>query len=125
MKKIVSHIPLIIITGLMVYSVYIVETSDVIFSYEHYIGGVLILISLVLLRYSVVISKLTTFLAIFLSVFSQAAFTPVISRYRLGFTIEGIGLDILIQLYCLFLLVLFIILNRSFLMGIIRKNFSN
>jgi hypothetical protein len=125
MKKKVSYIPLITITGLMTYSIYIVETSDIDFSYEHYIGLVLILISWGLMKYSVVISKLATFLALFLGVFGQAAFTPAISRYRIGFTIAGIGLDILIQPICLFLIVLFIILNWDFIKGAIRSNPSN
>ena len=57
--------------------------------------------------------ELATFAALLLGTFSQAAFTPVITRYRFGFTLSGKGLDILIQPYCLFLLLLFIVLNWS------------
>lgn len=126
MKKVVSYVPLVIITGLSIYSMCIVATSNIIFSYEHYIGIVLILISWLLLIHSIKISKLSTLVTLLAGVFSQAAFTPVISRYRIGFTIEGIGFDILIQAYCLFLIVLFIILNWSFLKVVIkRKNVSS
>jgi hypothetical protein len=122
MKKIVSHIPLISITGLMIRSIYIVETGNIIFTYEHYIGIALIILSLLTLKYNIVISKLATCFVLLLGVFSQAAFTPVISRIRLGFTIGGIGLDLLIHPYCFFLIALFIILNWDFLRNAIGKN---
>lgn len=125
MKKIVSYTPFIIITGLMTYSIYTVGTSNIIFCYEHYIGLVLILIGLISLWYRLAVNMIATFFALLLGVFSQAAFTPIITRYRFGFTIEGKGLDIVIQPYCLFLMVLFIILNWSFFGKMIKKNVSN
>lgn len=36
MKQILPYIPLIIITGLMMYSICIARTSNIIFSYDHY-----------------------------------------------------------------------------------------
>ncbi|CAL1519028.1 hypothetical protein MMC2321_02773 [Chitinophaga sp. MM2321] len=105
----------------MMYSIYVVGTSGIIFSYEHYIGFVLILIGLVSLRFSPLINKLDTFFALLLGTFSQAAFTPIITRYRFGFTIEDKGLDIVIQPYCLFLMMLFIILNWRFLGKLINN----
>lgn len=65
MKKIVPYIPFIIITGLMLYSIYTVRTSNIIFSYEHYIGLVLILIDLISLRYKLLVNTLATFFALF------------------------------------------------------------
>lgn len=125
MKK--SYIPLIIITGLMIHSLYQVGTSNKAFSYPHYLGLILILISLVFLIFNIIISKLATFLALLLGTFSQAAFTTTIYRYRIGGTIEGRGFDILIQPLCWALLILFIVLNISFLkwgIGEIREFFN-
>ncbi|WP_143097817.1 hypothetical protein [Chitinophaga sp. CF118] len=119
MKK--SYIPLIIITGLMIHSLYQVGTSNRAFTYPHYLGLILILISLVFLKLKIVISKLATFLALLLGTFSQAAFTTTIYRFRIGGSIEDRGFDILIQPLCLGLLILFIVLNISFVKGGIRE----
>ena len=109
----------------MVYSIYTVGTSDIIFSYEHYVGLALILVGLISLWYSLSVNMIATFFALFLGIFSQATFTPIITRYRFGFTIEGKGLDIVIQPYCLFLIGLFIILNWSFFRKMIKRNTNN
>lgn len=98
----------------MIYSMYVVGASDIIFSHEHYIGLILILVSWCLLQRDLP-NRIATFLALLLGTFNQAAFTPTITTYTIGFTIEGKGLDITIQLYCLLLLTLFIILNRNVL----------
>ncbi|MBS0030882.1 hypothetical protein ACTJJ0_28070 [Chitinophaga sp. 22321] len=107
MKKIVPYIPFIIITGLMMYSLYTVGTSNIIFSYEHYIALVLMLVGVISLWYNLSVNMLATFFALLLGTFSQAAFTPIITRYRFGFSVENKGLDIAIQPYCLFLMMLF------------------
>lgn len=114
-KKIVAYIPFAIIAVLTIYSIYVVVTTNIIFSYEHYIGFVLVLVALLSLWYNLKVHKWATFLALLLVTFGQAAFTPIITRYSVGFTIEGKGGDIIIQPYYLCLIVLFIVLNRGFL----------
>jgi hypothetical protein len=121
MKKIAPHLPLVIITGLMIYSIYVVSTGNIVFSYEHYIGLALILLSIATFRYSPFVSRAATFFALFLGTFSQAAFTAVITRYRMGYTIGGKGLDIILQPYCLLLLILFMVLNWGFFKNNFRK----
>lgn len=120
MKNLLSYFPLLVITALMLYSVYSVGTSDLIFSYEHYLALVFIFASWLSWRFNVIISKLSTLLVLILAVFSQAAFTPVILRHRIGYTINGHGFDILLQPYCVLLLVFFLIVNRRFLRSIFK-----
>ena len=98
----------------MVYSIYTVGTSNIMFSYEHYIGLSLIITGWAAWRYSAFINKVATLLALVLATFSIAAFTPVIASYRLGFSIGRSGMDVVLQFYCLFLLMLFVILNWNF-----------
>jgi hypothetical protein len=120
MKRILPYIPLCVITGLLIYCIYIVSTSNIAFSYEHYIGLSLVLASWCLWSWGF-LNRLACFLALLLGTFGQAAFTPVINRYIFGFSIEGKGLDIVIQPYCLLLLILFITLNRNFIKNAIKR----
>lgn len=122
MKKTLPYIPFIIMVSLMAYSIYTLQTSNIIFSTKHYIGLGLVSIALIALLFNAFINKAATFLALVLATLGLAAFTPAITTYRFGFTIGGKGPDMVIQPYCLFLLVLFILLNRPFFARIFKDN---
>ncbi len=106
----------------MAYSIYTVATSNIIFSIKHYIGLGLIAIALIGLMFNVLISKVATFSALVLATFGLAAFTPTVTIYSFGFTTNGKGIDLVVQPYCLFLMLLFILLNRQFFAGIFKDN---
>jgi hypothetical protein len=91
------------------------------FSYEHYIGLVGIALSFIVVFIKPIASKLITGVLLILWTFSFAAFTAIIQYHRIGFSVEGSGLDIKIQPYCLLLLVLFIVLNFDFVKSILRR----
>lgn len=104
----------------MIQSFYVVATSEIAFSYKHYIAICLILASWGLWKWDV-LSKVATFMVLLLSTFNQAAFTPVIRRQRIGFEIGSVGIEITIQFYALLLLILFIILNWTFIKRVIKE----
>ncbi|WP_291912689.1 hypothetical protein [Chitinophaga sp. CB10] len=124
MKRIISSLPLAVIFCLMVYTIYVVSTTNIIFSYEHYIGLTLIVFAIVALPFSRKASTIATFVALLLATFSIAAFTPIISRVRLGYTINGRGLDLVLQPYCILLLVLFLIFNWKYLYDLKKEWFG-
>ncbi|MBV8256059.1 MAG: hypothetical protein JO154_25915 [Chitinophaga sp.] len=117
MKNLLSYLPLLFITCLMSYSIYVVLTTNIIFSYEHYIGLTVILIALISMPFSRLINRISTLSVLVLGSFSQAAFTPIISRTRLGLAIGHFSIEIVIQRYCIILLILFIILNWGWIKG--------
>jgi hypothetical protein len=122
MKKNIGYLPLIIISVLMSFCIYKVITSNVIFSYEHYLRIFAIIFSIATLFFKKIISKLITLSILILSTFSFAAFTPIIEYRRIGFSIGDFGIDIKIQSYCLLLLLLFIFLNLDFLKQFFKES---
>lgn len=121
MKKYIGNLPLLIIAILMGGCIYTVMTSNLAFSYEHYIGLIGIILSLVAAFIKPVISKLVTGILLLLGTFSFAAFTAIIEYHRIGFSVEGNGLDVKIQPYCLLLLVLFFLLNMDFIKSLFKR----
>lgn len=121
MKKYIGYIPLVIITILMNYCIYTIMTSDLAFSYEHYIGLVGIILSIITAFIKSIVSKLITGIVLILGTFSFAAFTAIIEYHRIGFSVEGNGLDVKIQPYCLLLVVLFVILNLDFIKTLFKR----
>lgn len=121
MKKYIGNLPLLIIAILMSVCIYTIMTSDLAFSYEHYIGLTGIILSLVAAFIKPTISKLIAGILLLLGTFSFAAFTAIIEYHRIGFSVEGNGLDIKIQPYCLLLLVLFVILNMDFVKSLFKR----
>ncbi len=124
MKQNIGYIPLIIISILMAYCVYTVMVSNIIFSYEHYIALGAIILSITALFIKQLVSKIVTIIVLILGTFSFAAFTAIIEYQRIGFSIGGFGVDIKIQPYCFFLLLLFIFLNLDFIKQIFRRKTS-
>ena len=121
MKKYIGQIPLIIIICLMIYSIYTVSTTNIAFSYEHYMGFAVIAISIIGMFFNVTFSKIFTGVGLLGGVFSLVAFTPTINYYRLGYSVNKNGMDVKIQLYCVLLFLLFIILNRDFLKSVFKR----
>ena len=121
MKQNIGHIPLVIISILMAYCTYTVMVSDVVFSYEHYIGLSAIIFAITALFIKQVISKIITGIVLILGTFSIAAFTAIIEYHRIGFSIADFGVDIKIQYYCLFLLLLFIFFNLDFIKSLFKR----
>jgi predicted membrane channel-forming protein YqfA (hemolysin III family) len=125
MKKYIGNLPLLIIAILMSVCIYTVMTSNLAFSYEHYIGLIGIIFSIFMLFVKPAISKLATGIVLLLGTFSFAAFTSIIEYHRIGFSIEGNGLDIKLQPYCLLILLLFVIFNLDFIKNLFKRKQSS
>jgi hypothetical protein len=111
MRKYIGHIPLTVIIVLLINAIYRVLVSNIIFSYEHYIGLSGIILSIVLFFIKPIFAKVVTGIVLLLATFSIAAFTPIIEYNRIGVSGKGFGVDIKIQIYCMLLLLLFTLLN--------------
>lgn len=121
MKKNIRYIPLLLITTLMCYCVYIVMTTNIALQLKHYIGIAVILISIGALFFNSLISKWTTLLGLIGATFNFVAFTPIIDFLTIGGSIEGKGIDINVQPYSLLILLLFIFLNLEFIKSIFKR----
>ncbi|MFB6455038.1 hypothetical protein ACE38W_07215 [Chitinophaga sp. Hz27] len=120
MKKILPYISLLVISCLMAYSIYEVATTQYCFTYEHYIGLVLILVALIAIPFNQTVNRYATFVVLLLSTFGQAAFTTTISRTSIWGGISNAKLTIVLQPYCLLLLILFLIFNWEWFKGLVR-----
>lgn len=121
MKKNIGYIPLVIITVLMCYCIYTVMTTNIAFQSKHYIGIIVILISMGALFFNQSISKGVTLFGLIGATFNFIAFTPIIDFFTIGGSIEGKGLDINVQPYSLLILLLFILLNLDFIKSIFKR----
>lgn len=121
MKKNIGYIPLLLITALICYCLYVVGTTNIALQLKHYIGIILILISIGALFFNPLISKWVTLLGLIGATFNLVAFTPIIDFFTIGGSIEGKGVDINIQPYSFLILLLFIFLNLGFIKSIFKR----
>jgi hypothetical protein len=112
---------LIILTVLILHCLFIIATTDIIFSFEHYTGIAIVCVGWLALIFNQVWSHLIVTIGLLISTFTIAAYTPEISYYRLGFSINNFGFDVKIQFYCLLLLILHISFNYKPLKMIFSK----
>jgi hypothetical protein len=121
MKKWIGHIPLLIISILMIYCVGIVMTSMISLSYEHYIGFIGLFLSILLSFIRPRLGKFLTAILLILGTFVFAAFTPVINYHTFWYRSGETELSINVQPYCVLLFILFVLLNIDFIKSLRRK----
>lgn len=121
MKKNIEYVPLMLITTLMCYCIYIVSTTNIALQLKHYMGIVVILISIGALFFNPLISKWVILWGLLGATFNFVAFTPIINFLTIGGSIEGKRVDVNIQPYSLLILLLFIFLNKSFIKSIFKR----
>lgn len=121
-KNCFQQIPLLIITVLMCNCVYTVLTTNIAFQWKHYIGIIIILISILFLFFHFPrITKWVTLIGLIGATFNLVAYTAIIDYATLGGSIKGKGIDIIFQPYSLMILFLFIFFNLDFIKSIINK----
>lgn len=122
LRRAIGYIPLIILVGSIGYCFfYVVQTTNILLTGKHYWGIALVLTSLAVSIFKPAIGKCLTALALILGLINLVAFTPIIETYFIGFSLNGIGIDIRIQSFSLFVFVLFLVLNYKEIIFLIRK----
>lgn len=115
LKKYVGLLPLLIFTYQLCNCIYVVSTSNVALSYEHYIGFGCIAMAWMSLFLGLRLFRFVVLLMLFLSAFAVAGYTPVLVVYKFGASVNRIGFNIQFQDYCLILTVVFVVLSWSYL----------
>lgn len=122
MRKSIGHIPLLIVSIMMAYCLYVVMTTNIALQWKHYVGIIIILISIIALIFNyTVASKWAVLIGLIGSTFNFVAFTAIIDYVTFGGSIEGKGLDVNFQPYSLLILILFIFLNLDFIKAIFNR----
>ena len=119
-----DFIPLIILTGYVVILIWTVATTNIIFSYEHYIGLILFVIIAGLLFKQHKLGVLVLGLTLLLGLFKVLSYSPVIIFHSFGGSINGHSSpEIKIQsIFLLWLLIHFIVSGRHYI-GILKKKY--
>jgi len=124
MKKYINFIPLGILILSQLYSLYIINTSNIVLGNKQYSGAVFVIASVVLLFfkkrawciYLVGVSLLVGTL-------NFIAFLPVIETYSFGFSFNGNNrIDFKIQLFSFLILLIYLIVNYKTLIALIRNS---
>ena len=123
-KNLLDFIPLIILTIYSVVLIWTVATTDITFSYEHYIGLTLLVITEGLLIKRHKLGVLSLGLTLVLGLFKVLSYSAVITFHSFGGSINGQSSpEIRIQpIFLIWLLIHFIISGRHYV-GIVTKKY--
>lgn len=124
MKKYVSLIPIGILICSQLYSVYVINTSDIVLGNKQYMGAIFVIVSVVLLllrrkNWSIYL----TGISLLLGTFNFIAFLPVIESYSFGFSFNGnSGIDFKIQPFSALVFAIYLFLNYKTLLILFRNS---
>ena len=123
-KYYLDFIPLIILTVYVIILVWTVSTTNIIFSYKHYIGLTLFIITAYLLFKQHKLGVLILGLTLVLGLFKVLSYSPVIIFHSFGGSINGYSSpEIKIQfIFLLWLFIHFIVSGRHYI-GIMTKKY--
>jgi len=111
-KKLLKWAPLAILIAGIAYSIYTVQTTNIVLIAKNYWGIGFTLISLLLLIIKPRIGKIALLITLLLGTFNLLAFTPVIYSYYFGLRIFDKHLQLLaVQPFSFLVLLLFVIIN--------------
>jgi len=123
-KYLLDLVPLIILTVYTIILVWTVATTNIIFSYEHYIGLTLLLTTAGIFIKQHKLGVLSLGLTLLLGLFKVLSYSPVISYYVVGGSINGHSSSkIKIQAIFLLWLLIHIIVSRRHYLGIATKKY--
>ena len=120
-KKNTYLLPLVILIFAVAYSCYVVYITDIVFGKKHYVGFVFLFLSVIGTFLRKEVGIYFTGITLLIGMFNLIAFTPAIESYSFGFGINGNGVNFQIQPFCFLLLLVYLVLNFKFLIGMIRK----
>ena len=122
MKKFIQFIPITILTSAILYSLYVINTTNVILGTKQYFGIAFVIggIILTFVRREWAIYLLG--IALLLGTFNKIAFTPSIEFYSFGFSFnDKNGIDFKIQLFSFLVLLIYLVINYKTLLKLIRQ----
>lgn len=124
MKKYISLIPFGILICSQIYSVYVVNTSNIVLGNKQYLGAMFIIASVVLLflrrkTWSIYLAGIS----LLLGTLNFIAFLPVIESYSFGFSFnDRDGVDFKIQPFSALILLIYLFLNYKILLALLRNS---
>jgi hypothetical protein len=123
-KNLLDFVPLIILTIYAIVLVWTVATTDIVFSYEHYIGLTLLAITAGLFIKRHKLGVLSLGLTLVLGLFKVLSYSAVITFHSFGGSINGHSSpELRIQaIFLLWLLIHFIVSGRHYV-GILTKKY--
>jgi len=123
MKKIIDLIPIGILVCSQLFSLYVINTSNIVLGNKQYAGSVFVITSVVLLflrkrTWSIYL----TGIALLIGALNFIAFLPVIESYSFGFSFnDKPGIDFKLQPFSFLILLLYLIVSYKTLTALIRK----
>ncbi len=121
-KKNLYLVPLIILIVTILYAVYTVSTTDIVFGNKHYLGILFIAISVISTIFKKDLGIYFTGITLLIGTLNFIAFTPAIEAYSFGFGLNDKSTtSFKIQMFSFLVLLLYLILNRKFLLSKIIK----
>ena len=123
MKKIIDLIPIGILVCSQLFSLYVINTSNIVLGNKQYAGSVFVITSVVLLflrkrTWSIYL----TGIALLIGALNFIAFLPVIESYSFGFSFnDKPGIDFKLQPFSFLILLLYLIVSYKTLTSLIRK----
>jgi len=123
-KNLLDFVPLIILTICAIILIWTVGTTNIVFSYEHYIGLTLLVITAGLFAKQHKIGVLSLGLTLLFGLFKILSYSPEITFYSIGGSINGHSSgDIKIQgVFILWLIIHFALSARHYI-GILTKKY--
>jgi hypothetical protein len=122
MKRYIQFTPLVVLIGAVVYSLYIVNTTNIILGTKQYIGIAFVVCGIVL---AFIQKDLATYLigiALLLGTVNAIAFTPKIESYSFGFSFnDGNGIDFKVQPFSFWVLLVYLATNYKSLLALVRR----
>lgn len=123
MKKHIGLIPIGILVCSQLYSLYVINTSNIVLGNKQYVGAVFVITSVVLLflrkrTWSIYL----TGISLLIGTLNFIAFLPVIESYSFGFSFnDKNGIDFKIQPFSFLILLIYLIVSYKTLIALIRK----
>lgn len=126
LKRKLYLIPLTILCIVFIISIFRVSTTNLIFTNEHYLGLLALIICVVATLRNKLVGVFLTGITLVLGLFNVIAFTANILYFSFGFSI-GIfkSGEIEIQLFSLFVLMIFLIFNLKNVILLFRNRNKN
>jgi hypothetical protein len=124
LKTLLDFLPLFILTAYAAILLWTVETTNIAFSYEHYIGFALLMVTIVLFLWRHKLGVLFLGFTLILGLFKVLSYSGIIDYHRIGGSInETSSGDIKIQgIFILWLILHFILSGRHYV-GILTKKY--
>ena len=124
MKKYISFIPIGILVCSQLYSLYIVNTSNIVLGSKQYAGAIFVIMSVVLLFLRKKTGSIClTGISLLIGTLNFIAFLPVIESYSFGFSFNNRnGIDFRIQPFSFLILLIYLFSNYKTFHALLRNS---